>query len=35
MKKVKKFVTKIGKFYLNSMNEMYGPALRCGVNPFI
>lgn len=34
-KKMKKFLKKIGKEYMKGINEMYGPCLRCGVNPFI
>jgi hypothetical protein len=32
---MKKFVKKVLKAYLNAMNEMYGPAIRAGINPFI
>ena len=32
---VKKFVKKIIRGYFNALNEMYGPVLRDGINPFI
>ena len=35
MKKVKRILKRLGKNYLKGLNEMYGPCLRCGVNPFI
>ena len=35
MKKVKRILRKLGNNYLKGLNEMYGPCLRCGVNPFI
>lgn len=31
---MKKFLKKILKAYLDSFNEMYGPAIRYGVNPY-
>lgn len=35
MKKIKNFLKKMGKSYLDGCMEMYGPALKCGINPFI
>ena len=32
---MKKFLKKVLKFYLDGINEMYGPAIRAGVNPFL
>lgn len=32
---MKKFIKKILKAYLDGMNEMYGPAIRAGINPFM
>jgi hypothetical protein len=34
MKKVKNLFKKVGRMYLNGFNQMYGPALRYGINPF-
>lgn len=30
-----KIVKKILRAYFNGLNELYGPALRAGVNPFL
>jgi len=35
MKKIKNFFKKMLKAYLDGANEMYGPAIRAGINPFI
>jgi len=32
---MKKFIKKLIKGYLDGLNELYGPALRAGINPFI
>ena len=32
---MKKFIKKIIKGYFKGLNEMYGPAIRAGINPFI
>ena len=32
---MKKFIKKVIRGYLNAMNEMYGSAIRAGINPFI
>lgn len=32
---MKKFFKKLIKAYLDGMNEMYGPAIRAGINPFM
>lgn len=32
---MKKILKKVLKMYFNSFNEMYGPAIRAGVNPFV
>lgn len=34
MKRVKNFLRKIGKAYMKSYIEMYGPAFQCGIHPF-
>ena len=34
MKKVKKFVKKIGYAYMKGVMEMYGPAINAGLHPF-
>ena len=33
--KMMKFIKKVVKFYFDGLNEMYGPAIRAGVNPFV
>ena len=32
---MKKFIKKVIRCYLDAMNEMYGPAIRAGINPFL
>ena len=32
---MKKFIKKILRAYFEGMNEMYGPAIRAGINPFL
>lgn len=32
---MKKILKKIIKAYMDGVNEMYGPALRAGINPFV
>lgn len=35
MKRVKNFIKKVGHFYADAFNEMYGPILKCGINPIM
>ena len=35
MKKVKNLFKKLGKSYLNGMNNMYGACLKYNINPFM
>lgn len=35
IKKAKRILKRFGASYLNNMNKVYGPCLRCGVNPFM
>ncbi len=35
IKKTKRILKRFGVSYLDNLNKMYGPCLRCGVNPFI
>ena len=32
---MKKLIKKLIKGYFDGLNELYGPALRAGINPFI
>ena len=32
---MKKFLKRLLKAYFEGVNEMYGPAIRAGINPFI
>lgn len=32
---MKKLIKKVAKFYFNGMKEMYGPAIKAGINPYI
>lgn len=32
---MKKFLKKILKAYVDGLNQMYGPAIRAGINPFL
>lgn len=32
---MKKFLKKMLKMYFNGLSEMYGPAIRAGVNPYV
>lgn len=32
---MKRILKRIWNFYLDGVNEMYGPALKAGVNPFL
>lgn len=32
---MKKFLKKMLKAYFKGVNEMYGPAIRAGINPYI
>ena len=32
---MKKFLKRLLKVYFEGVNEMYGPAIRAGINPFI
>lgn len=32
---MKKILKKVLKMYFDSFNEMYGPVIRAGVNPFV
>lgn len=34
-KKVKNLIKKIGRSYMKGVLELYGPALKYGVSPFI
>lgn len=33
--KVKEILKKVVKMYFDGLNEMYGPVLRAGINPFV
>lgn len=35
IKKTKRILKKLGRNYLEGLNKMYGPCLKCGVNPFL
>lgn len=35
MKKIKNLFKKIGRAYIERFNQTYGPAIKCGINPFI
>ena len=35
MKRVKNFVKRIGHAYVNAVNEMYGPIIKAGLNPWM
>jgi len=35
MKKVKNLFKKIGRAYTKGFNQMYGPVINCGINPFL
>ena len=32
---MKKFLKRVLNAYVKGLNEMYGPAIRAGINPFI
>ena len=32
---MKRFLKRLFKAYLDGINEMYGPAIRAGINPFL
>lgn len=34
-KKVKNLFKKLGRAYLNGLAEVYGPAIRYGINPYM
>ena len=34
MKKFKKLLKKAGRSYVRGLNEMYGPCIRYGINPY-